>query len=91
MTVGTDSSQLSNFQLLFLYLTSVIYYFTFNPSRGCATALVWQYVANFSHWVFGFSNICIPFFSYDVELFYVIRTAINTQAHSPSCTPIPVL
>ena len=69
MTVGTDSSQLSNFQLLFLYLTSVIYYFTFNPSRGCATALVWQYVANFSHWVFGFSNICIPFFSYDVELF----------------------
>ena len=51
------SSQLSNFQLVFLMSFFIYLLFDFLPltPRGCATALVGKYVPNFYQWVFGFS------------------------------------
>ena len=87
LTVVMYSSQISNYQLLFLYLTLFIYhwFFTLNPKELC-DRIGWGIRSQlfYSYWVYGFSyqaaqvnslawvtlfrNICIPFFSYDVEL-----------------------
>ena len=87
LTVVMYSSQISNYQLLFLYLTLFIYhwFFTLNP-KGLCDRIGWGIRSQlfYSYWVYGFSyqaaqvnslawvtlfrNICIPFFSHDVEL-----------------------
>ena len=71
--------------LLYLSITLPL-----TPSRGCdciGLGIRCQFLP-LGFWVFEYLYTILYLWCWTL---YVIRTAINTQAHSPNCTPIPVL